>query len=488
MSNIKQKILFGGAIAILILAVFAFVFVPALGGSASGKVLEFGKWGRKPIEYVQDSFFVRQIQDLTENLKSRGQEIDQFTHYQVMQSAFTSAVLRLAILDAVEKAEYKPPQSLVNKYLVTFYQDENGNYSAKAFRETPEITRSARRNLITEELTAQRYISDVFGTREETFGTKVSSSETALLQQMAGPQRSFNYVSFSTADYPESETIAFGKENDDLFVKHSFSVITLDSQSAAKKLATRLAKEEISFTDAITTLSTRIGTNEEGVLLKSFRSDINTLFSDAEDLAAVLALAPGEISPVVMAGKAYALVRCDEQAVSPDFSDPAIITAVKSYMNLNERGRIEDFYLNQAKAFAETARLSGFDNACDINYLQKYSTTHFGINYGNVEILTPLPVEENTVLSEAVKNESFFKTAFSLEPAEISDPILLGSTIIVLQVSEERAADTQLTEMIPLFYKNYALSWTEKTVTDAFLASDKLEDNFMQTYLEYFLN
>ncbi|HHU36176.1 MAG TPA: hypothetical protein GXZ47_03000 [Treponema sp.] len=488
MTNIKQKILFGGAIAILVLAVFAFVFVPALGGSASGKVLEFGKWGGKPIEYVQDSFFVRQIQSLTENLKSRGQEIDQFTHYQVMQSAFTSAVLRLAILDAVDAAEYKPPQSLVNKYLVSYYQDENGKYSAKAFRDTPEITRSARRNLITEELTAQRYISDVFGTREETFGIKVSASETALLQQMAGPQRSFNYVSFSTADYPESETVAFGKENDDFFVKHSFSVITLDSQSAAKKLVKSIAKEETTFTDAITTLSTRIGTSDEGKLLKSYRSDINTLFSDAEDLAAVLALSPGESSQVVMAGKSYAIVRCDEPAVSPDFSDPTVISAIKSYMNLNERGRIEDFYLNQAKAFAETARLSGFDNACEINDLQKYSTTHFGINYGNVELLTPLPVEENVVFSEAVRNESFFKTAFSIEPAAVSNPILLGREIIVLQVSEERAADTQLAEMIPLFYSKYAMSWAEKSVTEAFLASDKLDDKFMETYLEYFLN
>lgn len=488
MSVIKQKILFGGAIGILILAVFAFVFVPALGGSASGKVLEFGKWDGTPIEYVQDSFFVRQIQNLSENLKSRGQELDQFTHYQVMQSAFTSSVLRLAILDAVKEAQYKPPQNVINKYLVPYYQDENGKYSAKVFRDTPEITRTARRNLITEELTAQRYISDVFGTREGTFGIKVSASETGLLQQMAGPQRSFNYVSFSTADYPQTEVEAFATENDDLFVKHSFSLVTLESQSAAKKLNKNLTKEKITFTDAIATLSTRIGTSEDGKLLKSYRNDINTLFSNAEDLTAVLALSPGEISTVVMAGKTYALVRCDEQAVSPDFSDMELLGAVRTYMNLNERGRIEDFYLNQAKAFAETARLSGFDNACEINDLQKFSTTYFGINYGNVELLTPVPVEENAAFSEAVRNESFFKTAFSIPPASVSDPILLGRNILVLQVSEERAADTQMAEMIPLFYSNYAASWAEKSVTDAFLASDKLQDKFMETYLEYFLN
>ncbi len=488
MSLLKQKFLFGGAVTILLLAVVAFVFIPALGGSASGTILEFGKWNGESIEYIENSYLVRQFQYMANNLKEQGGELDQFNHYRIMRSAFSAAVLRLAILEELEAAQYHPSQALINRYLLPYYMDQNGKYSPRIFEETPEITRSQRRSLVTEELTAQRYIEDVFGTPDGDFGLKISSGETTLLGQMAGPQRSFNYVSFSTNDYPESEVLSYAQANEDLFVKHSFTLVTAESLSDIKNVEKSLSREEVSFDEAVENFSTRIGTDEKGNLSKSFRSDINTLFSDADDLAAVLALAPGEISEPVMAGKAYTLVRCDEQPVSPDFEDAAVVAAVRSYMNLNERGRIEDYFMNQAKAFAETARLQGFDNACELNELEKRSTPHFSINYGNVEILSQVPVQSHEVFSEAVQNEEFFKTAFSIPPASISDPVLLGRQILVLQASEEKAADPQLSEIIALEYDQYASSWAKKTANDVFLSSDKLEDNFMETYLEHFLN
>lgn len=488
MSVIKQKFLFGGAVAILVLAVFAFVFVPALGGSGSGKTLEFGAWNGTPVQYIQDSFFVRQIQLMSEDLKEKGGELDQFNHYRIMRSAFSAAVFRLAILEELQKARYHPSQALINRYLLPYYRDESGKFSSRIFNDTPELTRTQRRNFVTEELTAQRYIEDVFGTQDGDFGLKVSTAEISLIQQMTGPMRSFNYVSFSTNDYPESEVVSYGTTNSDLFVKYSFSLITADSSSELARVEKQIIREELSFDEAIKENSTLNGTDSSGKLQKSFRSDINALFSDAEDLSAVLALSPGEISTPVKAGTSFALVRCDAEPVSPDFSDPALISAVRAYMNFNERGRIEDFFMNQARAFAETARLQGFDEACELNGLVKISTPHFGINYGNAEILTPVPVESNAAFSEAIRNEDFFKTAFSIPPASISDPVLLGREILVLQVSEEKAADPQLSEIIPLFYQNYASSWARKSANDAFLTNEKLEDNFMETYLGNFLN
>ena len=118
MSFIKQKLLFVGAVLILILAAVAFVFIPALGGSASGKILEFGKWNGKPIEYIEDTFFVRQFQYMANSLQEQGGELDQFNHYRIMRSAFSAAVLRLAILDELESAGYRPSQALINRYLL----------------------------------------------------------------------------------------------------------------------------------------------------------------------------------------------------------------------------------------------------------------------------------------------------------------------------------------------------------------------------------
>ena len=488
MSLFKRNMLFGGAVFILILSAISFVFIPAMGKSSGNGALVFGKWNGKPIEYAQDSFFIRQMQALSEQMRSQGQEVNQFSNFQIMQSAFNSTVIRFAILDELKSAGYKAPQSRINKSLVQYYRDDTGKYSTTIYNETPEATRASARTIVTEEMTAQRYIDDVFGVQSGLYGLKTSSKELNLVKSMASPERSFTYASFTTSTYPEAEVIAYGKANTALFVKHDLSIITVDTEAVAKKIEASLAKKEITFEDAVSTYSTRTGADASGKLTASFRNDLNKLFTDAKDLETVLAVAPGSISPIVKAEKAFAIVRCNAAPAEPSFDNPSVVAAVSSYMNSNERGKIEDYFMAKAKEFVAFARTKGFDAACKQFTVEKKTTTAFGINYGNANILTPVPVEKNTELSAAVKSETFFKTAFGLKAAEISEPVLLGTNVLVLQVAEEKAPDAQTLEMLPLFYNYYAGSWSQKTLSDSFLKSKKMEDNFMATYLKYFLN
>lgn len=488
MPEIKQKLLFGGAVFILVLSVIAFVFLPAFGGGSSNKILTFGTWNGKPIQYLQDSFFLRQVQAISEDMKNRGQEVNQFSYYQIMQSAFTASVLRLAMLDELKKAEYTVPDTVLNKYLVKYYLDANGKYSAKLYENTPELTRATRRATLSEELTAQRYVDDIFGTSDGFFGLKTSSKETELIKSMAGPERSFAYASFDTASYPDAEVTAFGSANSGLFVRHSLSLLTFDEEAVAQKVAKSLEKGEITFEDAVSTHSTRSGTDAVGKLAKSYRHDINTLFTDAADLDAVLSIAPGSTGRVIKAGTSWVIVRCDAAPAESSFADAQTIAAVREYMNKNERGKIEDWFMAKAKSFAESARNVGFDAACRAEGLTKKVTAPFAVNYGNVEILAPIPVELSPELSSAVRSEAFLTAAFSLKPSQVSEPILLGKNVVVLQLAEEKAADTQILEMAPIFYNYYASGWSQKTLSDAFLKSDRLEDNFMKTYLDNFLN
>jgi hypothetical protein len=157
-------------------------------------------------------------------------------------------------------------------------------------------------------------------------------------------------------------------------------------------------------------------------------------------------------------------------------------------MNKKERGKIEDWFMAKAKAFTEVARTKGLDAACAEAGLAKKTTAPFTVNYGNVEIMSPVPVDGTPELAAASKDESFFKAAFSLSQGAISDPVLLGNSIVVLQLAEETVADSQIMEMAPLFYNYYASSWAQKSVSNAFMKSDKLQDDFMKTYLQYFLN
>jgi len=484
----KKNILWFGAVFILILSVITFVFIPTSRASGKNGTPVFGKWNGKPIEYAQGSYFNRQVQAISNQMQSQGQEVNQYSYYQIMQTAFNSSVIRLAVLDELNKVGFKIPQSSVNKNLVKYYLDSNGKYSAKQYQSTPESDRNTYRMTMTEELTAERYTDDFFGRQSGIYGLKTSSKETDLIKTMSSPERSFNYVSFATTKYPESETIAYGKANPALFIKHNLSIITVDTEAVAKKVADTLAKKKISFEDAVTTYSTRTKTDAAGKLTDSFRNDLNSLFSDAKDLETVLALKPGEISKIVKAGSTFVIVRCDAAPVDPDFTNTAVIAAVTTYMNTNERGKIEDYFMAKAKEFSGVARTSGFDAAVKAAGLEKKTTTAFGINFGNLNIMAPIPFDKYPEFESAQKSESFFKTAFGMAPTDISDPILLGSNVVVLQVAEEKAADPQILEMAPQFYGYYASSWSQQSMSAVFLKSKKLEDNFMTTYLKYFLN
>lgn len=484
----KKNLLWFGAVFILVLSVITFVFIPTVGGVSGNTTPVFGKWDGTPIEYAQDTFFVRQIQNLSEQMQNQGQEVNQFTYYQVMQSAFNSAVVRLGILQELEFAGYVIPDTLVNKSLVNYYLDSSGKYSSTLFEQTPENIRASRRSTLQEELTAQRYISDIFGKQSGLFGLKTSGKETDFIKTMASPERSFSYIALSTDSYPDSEAAKYGAANSQKFVKYALSAIMTDSEATAKKAASGIAKNEITFEDAVTTYSNRSGTDASGILTRSFAYDLQTLFTESSDLETITTLEPGSISPIVKAGNNFAIVRCDKAASQPDFSDSSVLAAVKTYMKTSEAGIIQDYYMAQGASFAEQARISGFDSAASANRLEKKTTASFAVNYGNSDILSPVPVETNTELSGAVNSENFFTAAFSLEPGAVSDPLLVGSYVIVLQLLEEKAADQQTLEMMPLFYNYYANSWSQDALSSAFLESDKLEDNFMQTYLKYFLN
>ena len=483
----KKNVLWFGAVFILLLSVVTFVWIPSAGKSIHSATPVFGKWNGKPIEYAQDSFFIRQLQTITEQVRSQGQEVNDFNYFQIMQAAFNSTAIRLGILDELKTAGYKVSTDAVNKSLIKYYQDENGKYSVKLYNETPETTRESRRTVMTEELTAQRFTEDYFGNGQGLYGLKTSSKETDMIKSMSSPERSFSYVSFATSGYPETEVVAWGQSNSKLFVKHNLSAIILDTETTAKKVASNLAKKPAGFDEAVTTYSTRVGTDATGKITDSFRSDLNKFFTDAKDLDAILALKPNEISPIVKVGKSFAIVRCDAAPTEPDFANPATVAAVTAYMSTNEKGKIEDYFSAQAKDFAELARTKGFDAACKAKNLVKKTTTAFGINYGNANIMMPVPADKNPELAAAVKSENFFKTAFSLQTGAVSDPVILGNNVVVLQVAEEKAADPQILEMVPLYYNYYAANWSQGSLANSFLTSKKLENNFMATYLKYFL-
>ena len=493
-ASLKKKLTFVGAVIVLLLAVVIFVFIPTAGG-ASARTVSFGEWNGTPVEYAQDSYFLRQVQSIAAyQQQNMGGQIPELMYPYIFYQAYQSAILRLAVLDELKTASYAPTDREVNRALIAnYYTDENGNYSDALYNNTQESVKMSRRKIMTEELTAQRYFYDCLGDQNGMFGLKASQAETAFLSDMRSPERSFYYITFTQEDFPESEVIRFGEQNAELFASLNLSMITVDEESEAARIRSMIASGETTFEEAEAAYSERRRTDASGKILNNMRKDINALFPDAADLAAVLALGEGEMSAPVRTGISYAIVRCDGEETPPDFTLSETIAEVRSYMERNERGTIEDYIMIMAEDFSKDAARIGFEGAVAEHGRVQMETNSFSLNFGGEAILPALADNSDAALSSAARSEEFFRAAFSLKEGEASRPVMLDGGAIVLALSAEESGEIDgddsgiMDSLFAQMLGYYATEWGFSSIAEMYFASDKFNDRFDATYQRYFL-
>ncbi|MFC1238169.1 peptidyl-prolyl cis-trans isomerase [Treponema vincentii] len=501
MAGVKKNTLAIGSIIILVFSVITFVFIPAAGGQAgSNAKTMLGKWKNKRLDYTADGLFLREYRQLRSSAEMRGylrsdnKAQQEFMERQIMRTAFNASMIQLAAQEEALNAGFYLPNKNINRALISFYTDSTGAYSEKLYNETSEQQRLAYRRQVIDYLTAQRYIEDNFGTYDNIFGLKTSSAETAFVQKMAEKERIFNYVVFEESQFPQEKIREYGEEHADLFAEHNLLMLTFTSQEDANKTAQALEKGEITFEDAVITNSTKVGTDSNGKLLSPYRTTVNRTFPESKDLDTVLKLGVDEVSPVVKTSYGYAIVKCTAPVTAADFTLTETQNRVFSYMKSNERGIIEDYLEQKAKTFAEAAKIGGFAHEASVNDLVVQTSNPITLNYGNAAILPQISAQSDSFFAAGIRNENFYKKAFALKTAEISEPILLGSNVLVLQLEEEKTGSEETQNDIATSYRQFAsiwyyeyplamlayqqLSWGQQTFIDFVLNSKNFTDNF----------
>ena len=501
MAGVKKNTLAIGSIIILVFSVITFVFIPAAGGQAgSNAKTMLGKWKNKRLDYTADGLFLREYRQLRSSAEMRGylrsdnKAQQEFMERQIMRTAFNASMIQLAAQEEALNAGFYLPNKNINRALISFYTDSTGAYSEKLYNETSEQQRLAYRRQVIDYLTAQRYIEDNFGTYDNIFGLKTSSAETAFVQKMAEKERIYNYVVFEESQFPQEKIREYGEEHADLFAEHNLLMLTFTSQEDANKTAQALEKGEITFEDAVITNSTKVGTDSNGKLLSPYRTTVNRTFPESKDLDTVLKLGVDEVSPVVKTSYGYAIVKCTAPVTAADFTLTETQDRVFSYMKSNERGIIEDYLEQKAKTFAEAAKIGGFAHEASVNDLVVQTSNPITLNYGNAAILPQISAQSDSFFAAGIRNENFYKKAFALKTAEISEPILLGSNVLVLQLEEEKTDSEETQNDIATSYRQFAsiwyyeyplamlayqqLSWGQQTFIDFVLNSKNFTDNF----------
>ncbi len=498
-----------GGIIILVIGVISFIVAPVLSktGSAGPDSLVIGSWDKIKINTEQDSPFIEKYRYLnqyvdSQNMMPKEPQQQRFFQNQVLRLAFNMAVFEIAMQDSLRKAGYEVPEFRVKKELVNYYLDENGYYSQAKYEKTSKARKLELQKSMTEYLAINRYIEDLFG-NSTNYGLKTSSKESDFIVDMAKKEKSFKYVSFNSSTYPAEEVVKYGKAHKDLFTAYNLSLLTYTTEDTAKKALASIKAGELSFDDAVILNTPKVITDENGKLTYNYRTDINKYFPDNENLKIVLALKTEELSPVVaLHNGMFAIVRCDAEPTEANFESEETITKIRNYINVTEKGMVEDYLLKEAKKFSELAKKDGFDTVAESfngKTLTVETSNSFPINYGNTAFLQPIPSQG--VLYSISENEDFFKTAFSLKENEVSKPLLIASEVLVLQLNEEKDADEYTLENTKKGYTNQADSWfayyyaaqllrmqgmnyplpvSQKTFMDYILTNAKFVDNFAE--------
>lgn len=478
-----------GSVIILVLAAISFIVIPAMLPGSQRQLPPVGSYRGTKIEYTTGSYFANAVdyydREEREQLKKQNKSSNGGFSFNTFNQAFRDAVLMAAFTDEVKRSGYVAPASLVERsmLMLRYFQNENGEYSAKIYRDTPDSRKIEIQNETEKQLIFNRYSEDIAG-------IKVSDAEVQFVLNMNYPSRSFDAAFFSTSDYPKEEAAAFGKNHAELFKKYDLSVITTATEAEAKKVANRLQHNELVFSDAVSEYSTKQYSDENGVLNGRYHYQLKNIIKAEDKFKEITELAPGSISGAVETTTGWSVFTCTGASENADFSDQSVVDTVYNYMTVYEAGTIEEYFINIAKDFSAQAAVKDFYEAAEAFNAQTATVPAFPINYGNTQLLNSIQFRLVPQLTGAQSNEKFLTTAFSLSEKEISEPLVVERNIVVLRLKNVETEDTEADVMrmfYSQYYNNYAAQSNARAVQSFFMASPHLKNNMLNVFFKYFM-
>lgn len=479
-----------GSLIILLICAFVFVLLPAFTGSGEqrDRLPAFGKYNGREIRYEQGTDFATYVSNYGQQFQNYGQQIDSSAYYYIFSAAFKSTVMKYAFTDYVNASGYKVPKSELNRKMMDYFRDETGNYSSKLYKQASDAQKIEIRNNTESSLISSRFYADNFGSPSEIVGTdslyglKEADAELDFLDSFGNEKRGFNLASFSLSDYPLEEKIKFAQENITKFISHDLLAITVDNKSKASTVAKRLAANEISFEDAVSEYSDKTYSDTEGNLTYEYQYQIEDILVNKDDFAALDALAVGELSDVIETERGFTIFKKNAESEQPDYNNTDVINAISSYLNSYDLTRIEDYYTSIAKDFSAAALSTSFEDACKKYGITATVVPAFPINYGSVAVTTSVDTSLKG-LANADQNENFLKTAFKLEKNEISSPMVMNNSVVVIQYTNREVDSDGLTSAI-----TQITDFDENASENEIMNSKKLVNNFTEVYFKNLLN
>lgn len=498
--NKKEKI---NIKAVIILIISAIVFLPAGGyglfsaladkkQADSNKIL-FGKYNNKEIVWEYGSDFAGYISYYYNVYSSFGYDVNSNqggVRDFIFQSAYNDALKAIAYTDEVKKSNYSAPAKAVNRDLMKSFLDKNGNFDERAFNTATATEVDQMRKEIEANLLVNRYSDDILGTGtkfygESVYGIKASNKEMDFIAAMGNEKHSFEVASFATTNFPVDEACKYASENTAKFTKYDLSAITVSTEEEAKTTLKQLSANEITFEDIVSVQSLNLYTDALGKVTSLYRYNIeNEVLLNAEDFAKISSLGKDSYSEIIKTKKPYSsettytIFRVDGTPVEADLTDTNTQNIVLEYLRNYEAGYIENYYINVAKNFTQDAKENTFQSACSKYGIELTEVPAFPVNYNNSSFYQSTTAANG--LTSVSKNENVLTSLFTLKLNETSEPLVIGSNIVVAKCTGIQFDESESTE-------NYATTFAsnDSVAENSYLTSSKNhENNFWAAYIK----
>ncbi len=433
-----------GTVVLLVLIVVAFVGAPALTGVASGSRPVFGSYAGREILYEPGNYLAREFDSIARQVQASGQEVSEFLVRQIWREAFNRTVLHYATLHEAEQAGVAVSERAVDRAVAQWPEFQvDGRFSARAFENTSSQQRFALRQYLRGGLVGSIVRDDML--------VEPSQAEQSFIVDMAGPERRFRFVQFSSADFPVARVVQYGEANRERFASAELSVITVTSRRADADAIRQQAIDRVaSFEDLARNQSTDSFAADGGSMGSVYFHELELDFETMAPVREIFALSEGAISPVYETQFGWVIYRMDRSPVDPDFTDSGLIADIRGYLNVFERGLVEDFLRDRANAFATAAREDGFGAAALSIDQSPQLTSWFPINFGNLPFFATVETAANPALASAANRADFFVDLFGLAPGDVSAPILARDYFFVLELDAERTVDENIAQYLSL--------------------------------------
>jgi len=486
----NQQKLMTGTIITLVFTIVSFVLVPAMAGSSGkqGNII-FGKYANKNITFQQGNYFSQQVESVNnmyrDSLGSNG-NVD-FLRQLIWRSAFNQTVVRTAILSEMEDSGVSVSSRAIDRGIVESGMfNTNGQFDEQAYLNTSATRLKEIRSTMKDDMTVQIYSIDTISNQ------KRSDSMMNFLLDMGNPEKNFTFARLPYSSFPDDQVRNYGSENTSLFESIDLKRITMkSSESEAAAVLKKLDSGEQSFEDLAKNFSKDTYAENGGAMGSTYKYTLLS-FLNEDQAKTVMSLEGGKHSSLIGSDKNWYIFEAVSGAAKPDLTSESVISDIRTYMEREEVGIIEDYLMSKAEELAVAAHSSSLTEAAGQLGVETGETGFIAPVYGNVPFIINSPgnKKDNSLLSAAAFSDEFFDKVFVLKtPGETSQPFVLDKSVVVFSLAGSQKGSTY-----PEEYKDYIQSslanelsqYKQSQLQAILLKSPKFKDNFNKAYNRLF--